>query len=93
MSIPRHLSDDSKTALRQGVDTAAPCAKPEAAKGDDDLMSTECAVPVERRHLVTEVDDDFRDEAPEPPVARQDLAAVLARVTKHYPHLTYLPAD
>ena len=93
MSIPRHLSDDSLTVLRPGADTPAPCAKPEAAKGDDDLMSTECAVSSERRPLVTEVVEDLRDDVPEPPLARQDLAAVLARLTKHYPHLTYLPAE
>ena len=93
MSIPRHLSDDSKSVLRPGADTPEPCAKPEAAKGDDDLMSTECAVSSERRHLVTEVVEDIPDKVLELPLARQDLAAVLARVTKHYPHLTYLPAD
>ena len=33
MSIPRHLSDDSKSVLRPGADTPEPCVKPEAAKG------------------------------------------------------------
>ena len=93
MAIVRQLPVEPPTVSLPDAGTAAPCPKPEAAKGDDDLMSTECVVPGERGRSVTGVVDDIPHESPAPPFADQDLAAALARVSKHYPYLTYLPAD
>ena len=97
MANVRRTSVNPKPA--PSVDMTKPCRKPEAAKGDDGLMSSECTAPVERRRLATEVVETSvvvegtPDDSPDPPQARQDLAAVLERVSKSHPHLTYLPAD
>ncbi|MBK8284281.1 MAG: hypothetical protein IPK97_05055 [Ahniella sp.] len=93
MAIVRQLPVEPPTVSLPDAGTVAPWPKPEAAKGDDDLMSTECVIPGERGRSGTEVIDDIPDEPPVPLFAHQDLAAVLARVSEHYPYLTYLTAD